>query len=168
MSHKPLAALAALTIILAACGGAMTTPTWTDLPLRSPGADDTQAPASSAAPSGDTPGPIGGTPAPSATFAPSGSAGETVPLTIGTDTGSALLFDPTSVTAPAGATLAVTFENRSLVPHNLTFEAPISEGTATVVDAGASETIDFTAPDPGTYAYVCTLHPGMEGTLRVE
>ena len=111
---------------------------------------------------GPSPAPSGGTPA------PSGPAGETVPLTIGTDTGSALLFDPTSVTAPAGAALAVTFENRSLVPHNLTFEAPISEGTATVVNAGAAETIDFAAPDPGTYAYVCTLHPGMEGTLTVE
>ncbi len=116
----------------------------------------------------------GGTP-PSA--APSASAsggagpsasGAATDLTIGTDTGTALQFDPTTATVPSGASVSLTFENRSTVPHNLTFAAPINAATATVVAAGASETIEFSAPDPGEYPFVCTLHPGMEGTLTVE
>ena len=29
-------------------------------------------------------------------------------------------------------------------------------------------TLTFAAPDPGDYKFVCTLHPGMEGTLTVN
>ena len=50
----------------------------------------------------------------------------------------------------------------------ITFGEPINAATATTVPPGESETIEFTAPDPGEYPFVCTLHPGMEGTLVVE
>jgi glucose/arabinose dehydrogenase/plastocyanin len=112
---------------------------------------------------GEEPAPTG--PAPTGTA----GAGETVQVTIGTDTGTELVFDPTTATVPAGSSVELTFENRSTsTPHNLTFGEPINEATATVVDAGASEVLEFTAPDPGDYQFVCTLHPGMEGTLTVE
>ena len=42
------------------------------------------------------------------------------------------------------------------------------QADSTVVVPGASETLEFKAPDPGEYAFVCTLHPGMGGTLVVE
>src|SRR5687768_1985633 len=77
-------------------------------------------------------------------------------------------FEPAEVTAPAGADVALTFENQSTVPHNLTFQAPIDVATATIVAPGASETVEFAAPDAGEYPFVCTLHPGMDGTLIVE
>jgi len=35
------------------------------------------------------------------------------------------------------------------------------------VAPGASETLQFTAPAPGDYPFVCTLHPGMDGVLTV-
>ena len=90
-------------------------------------------------------------------------------VAIGTDPGTALEFDPTAVSAPAGATLQVTFENNSAaLPHNLTFGEPINQATETVVDPGGTDALEFPAPDPGDYQYVCTLHPGMEGTLTVE
>ena len=109
----------------------------------------------------------GGGPAPSA--AASAAAGEVVEITVGTDTGTANEFDPVEISVPAGATVRLTFENRSdSVPHNLTFGEPINVATATTVQPGESETIEFTAPDPGDYTFVCTLHPGMEGTLVVE
>jgi plastocyanin len=54
------------------------------------------------------------------------------------------------------------------MPHNLTFEAPISAATSTVVDPGATETISFIAPEAGEYSFACTLHPGMSGTLIVQ
>lgn len=95
-------------------------------------------------------------------------ANEVVEITVGTDDGSELLFDPTEISVPAGATVRLTFTNESTVPHNLTFDDPIDAATAAVVDPGESETIEFTAPESGEYTYVCTLHPGMEGTLIVE
>jgi plastocyanin len=98
-----------------------------------------------------------------------GVPSDVVEITVGTDTGNALLFDPAGVTVPAGAEVALTFENRSTtVPHNLTFGDPINAATATIVQPGASETVTFTAPDAGEYEFVCTLHPGMSGTLIVE
>lgn len=97
-----------------------------------------------------------------------GGGGEVVEITVGTDTGSANQFDPAEVTVPAGSTVRLTFVNEATVPHNLTFGAPIGAATATIVQPGAEETIEFTAPEAGEYTFVCTLHPGMEGTLIVE
>jgi glucose/arabinose dehydrogenase/plastocyanin len=113
---------------------------------------------------------VGGDPSPSASpgaSAPAGE-GEAASVTVGTDTGSALLFEPTDVSVAGGGDISVVFENRSTVPHNLTFGPPIDAATATIVNAGASETITFAAPEPGTYDFVCTLHPGMDGVLTVE
>jgi plastocyanin len=114
---------------------------------------------------------VGGeaTPAPSGAAPTGGAGGETVEVTIGTDTGAALQFDPSTASVPAGSTVRLLFENRSTsVPHNLTFGEPINEATATIVDPGGSETLEFAAPEPGDYQFVCTLHPGMEGVLTVE
>ena len=110
---------------------------------------------------------VGGTesPAPTTAGSPTGEGSE---VTIGTDPGTALLFDPEATSVAGGGSVRVTFENVSTVPHNLTFQDPIDAATATVVDPGASETIEFAAPEPGDYQFVCTLHPGMEGTLTIE
>jgi glucose/arabinose dehydrogenase/uncharacterized cupredoxin-like copper-binding protein len=107
--------------------------------------------------------------APAASAGASGDAsGEVVEITVGTDEGTELLFDPTEVTVPAGATVRLTFVNESTVPHNLTFGDPINAATATTVAPGDEETIEFVAPEAGEYEYVCTLHPGMDGVLVVE
>lgn len=112
---------------------------------------------------------VGGGGAPAGSAAPSGDAqGEVVEITVGTDTGSANVFDPGEVSVPAGATVRLTFTNDATVPHNLTFDDPINAATAVTVQPGAEETIEFTAPEAGEYTFVCTLHPGMEGTLVVE
>jgi plastocyanin len=91
-----------------------------------------------------------------------------VEITVGTDTGAELRFEPGEISVPAGSDVRLTFENRSTVPHNLTFQGPPNVATATVVAPGTSETLEFKAPDVGEYAFVCTLHPGMGGTLVVE
>jgi len=113
-------------------------------------------------------GTVGAHPSPVASgstgAAPSGA---TVEITIGTDTGADLKFDPAELTVQAGADVRVTFENRASVPHNLTFQAPINVATSTVVAPGTSETVEFKAPAAGEYAFVCTLHPGMGGKLIV-
>jgi plastocyanin len=94
--------------------------------------------------------------------------GEIVEVSVRTD-GNDLTFDPAEITVPTGATVRLTYTNeaRSLA-HNLIFIAPLSVGTALQVGAGDSETIEFVAPEPGEYTFVCTLHPGMSGTLIVE
>jgi plastocyanin len=164
------ALLVLLPLVAVACGGSEPRPPlWTPLPP-----ETSEAPTGSQSPEASAPGtaaPSEGTAAPSeGTAAPSeGSGGEAASVTIGTDTGAALQFDPTTATVAQGSTVELTFENRSTtVPHNLTFDEPINEATATIVDPGASETLEFTAPEPGDYQFVCTLHPGMEGTLTVE
>ncbi len=112
---------------------------------------------------------VGATPSGSAAASASGEAtGEVVELTVGTDEGAANEFDPDQISAPAGATVRLTFTNEATVPHNLTFGDPINAATEVIVDPGESETIEFTAPEAGEYTFVCTLHPGMEGTLTVE
>ena len=140
MRPKYLGAVVAAIIAVSACGGAANGPS--------------TPPAT--APSNISPGPTSSSP-----------AGETVEITIGTDTGAELKFDPPQVAIQAGTTVRVTFENRASMPHNLTFQAPINVATSTVVAPGTSETVEFKAPAAGEYAFVCTLHPGMGGKLIV-
>jgi plastocyanin len=139
-----LGVLAAALFAISACGGATTR---TSTPASPPSAS--QEPTASG----------------SASSEPSG---ETAEITVGTDTGADLKFDPAELTVKAGADVRVTFENRASVPHNLTFQAPINVATSTVVAPGTSETVQFKAPAAGEYPFVCTLHPGMGGKLIVE
>ena len=98
-----------------------------------------------------------------------GGAGGATTLNVGTDTGTELKFDPTTVTAAANQEVTLVFTNKSTsVPHNLTFQEGITAKTDPNVAAGQSETLSFTTPGAGTYKFVCTLHPGMEGTLTVQ
>jgi plastocyanin len=136
------AGIAALALVVAACGGA--------------GTGAASAPASSA------------TVAPPASASARASAAGPANVTIATGTGSNLVFDPAKVTVPAGSDVHVTFTNRADVPHNLTFGDPIAKATSTVVAPGATESLEFTAPAAGEYAFRCTIHPGMGGTLVVQ
>ncbi len=139
----------------------------------------------SALPSGSAPtgSPPAGSPSASASGSPAPSPGASVPggspaasqppdsgnveITIGTDEGQELLFVPDAAEAPSGAAVTLTFQNVSQAPHNLTFSDPIDAATQTIVAPGASETLEFTAPEAGDYTFVCTLHPGMDGVLTV-
>lgn len=145
MRSTYLGVLAAALLAISACGG---------------GSSSTSTPATTPPGSSQEPAASGST-----ATAPSG---EIVDITVGTDTGAALKFEPGEVSVPAGADVRLTFEDRSTVPHNLTFQGPPNVATATIVAAGASETLQFTAPEAGDYAFVCTLHPGMGGKLVVD
>jgi plastocyanin len=98
----------------------------------------------------------------------SGSSGPSA-LTLNTSAGTDLKFDPITLEAPANSKVTLTFNNKSdSLPHNLAFAAPVSAKGGDIVAPGASETLEFTTPGPGTYKYTCTIHPGMEGTLTVK
>ena len=94
-------------------------------------------------------------------------AAEGVAITVGTGEGPSLEFEPTSVSAPPNTPVALTFTNQSTLPHNLTFQNEITAKTADIGE-GVSETLNFTTPGPGSYPFVCTIHPGMDGALTVQ
>ena len=70
-------------------------------------------------------------------------------------------FDPSTITAKVGDT--VTFSNTGAAPHNATLDAG---GCATGdIQPGSSGGLHFSAA--GTYAFHCTIHPDMKGTITV-
>ncbi len=90
--------------------------------------------------------------------------GETVaPATAATVTmgaqGASFVFAPATLTIRVGTT--ITWKNTSTVPHTV-----VGSGfDSGVLMAGQSFTHTFT--QAGTFAYTCTIHPGMAATIRV-
>lgn len=74
-----------------------------------------------------------------------------------------LQFEPKDVTVKVGT--KVTWKNLEDIPHNVVAEKGATFESDTF---GKDGTFVFTAAKPGTIAYVCTIHPGMAGTLSVE
>ena len=98
-----------------------------------------------------------------------GGTGGATAITIGTDKAAELKFIPNTAEAPANTQVQLTFRNDSdSQPHNLVFQEGITAKTSDLVAAGASETLEFTTPGAGAYKFVCTIHPGMDGTLTVK
>lgn len=82
-----------------------------------------------------------------------------------------IAFDKTSLEAAAGVVVAIEFENKDPVDHNLALYAdeqmrnPIFQGK--IIGRG-SITYTFTTPSQsGTYYFFCDVHPNMKGTFRV-
>jgi plastocyanin len=83
---------------------------------------------------------------------------------------------PPSVEGPAVAVSDYEFEPASLTVEVGTTVTWVWDGSAThdVVGQGfesrdqSSGAFRHTFEQPGTYAYECTIHPGMEGTIVVE
>lgn len=80
-------------------------------------------------------------------------------------------FDKDRIEAPAGAAIAIEFDNRDMVEHNFALyrdeqmRSPIFQGT--LIGRG-STTYTFTAPSqPGSYYFFCNPHPIMKGVFEV-
>lgn len=71
-------------------------------------------------------------------------------------------FNPPRLAVKAGAT--VTWTNKDDIPHALAAVNHAFRSKALDTDASYS----FTFTTPGTYAYFCSLHPHMTGTIVVE
>ncbi len=78
-----------------------------------------------------------------------------------------LAFDRASVRVKAGAQVTAVFNNiDDGVEHNLSFGAPgLAHGDTCKGPCSTTQT--FTAPGPGRYFFLCTLHP-MSGDFIVE
>ena len=79
-----------------------------------------------------------------------------------------IAFKPGTVTVPKGGT--VTWTNDDSVGHDVTKVGgpgpSFKSGTAGGLNGGDTYQQKFTTP--GTIKYVCTVHPGMEGTVVVK
>jgi plastocyanin len=71
-------------------------------------------------------------------------------------------FSPADITVSSGTT--VTWTNRDSVAH--TVVADDNSWGSTSLTAGAEYSFTFT--QPGVYAYHCSVHPSMKGTITVN
>ena len=71
-------------------------------------------------------------------------------------------FAPMQMVVRAGTT--VTWRNADEEPHTVTSESGVFRSGA--VDGGESYSFKFSKP--GTYKYVCSIHPQMVGTIIVK
>ena len=82
-------------------------------------------------------------------------------------------YEQTTVTAPAGAPFQIEFDNKDAgTPHNVSLHLGGSTGAevfkGTIFNGIESRTYDVPALDAGAYAFVCTVHPTMIGTLNAQ
>lgn len=70
-----------------------------------------------------------------------------------------LTFEPAHLTVETGATVEWVWDDGAL-KHDVSGDGFASELVA-------EGTFAHTFDEPGTYGYVCTIHPGMEGTVTV-
>jgi plastocyanin len=68
-------------------------------------------------------------------------------------------FTPASIDVAVGDT--VTFENEGQIAHTVTGDDFDSASLA------PGDTFTFKASEKGSFSYVCTFHPGMQGTIEV-
>lgn len=93
--------------------------------------------------------------APQATDAQAGSGDAEVAMV-------GMAFEPDTVTVGVGQ--SVTWVNQDSVSHN----AVADDGSWKTDIFGADGSATVTFDTPGTYQYVCTLHPNMKGTVIVQ
>jgi plastocyanin len=74
-----------------------------------------------------------------------------------------IAFEPAEITVSAGDT--VTWTNEDSVGHDVTGDDFKSGDPGGL---GNGDTFEHTFEEAGTFDYVCTVHPGMEGTVVVE
>ncbi len=75
-----------------------------------------------------------------------------------------LKFIPENITVKAGDT--ITWTNQESVPHNVVNAQEGEEPKSELFNEGG--TYQFTPEKTGKITYVCTIHPGMDGTITVE
>lgn len=80
------------------------------------------------------------------------------------DAGTDDRFQQTHLHAPPGK-VEITLVVAGSTPHDLVFSDGPKGGTSEVHDGSTSVTLNF--PQPGTYHFLCTIHPRMKGTLTI-
>lgn len=81
-----------------------------------------------------------------------------------------LAFEQAEVNVPAGEAFQIEFTNNDpATPHNIAIHRDTATGEevfkGAIFDGVATQTYDVPALDAGAYAFICTVHPTMVGTL---
>ena len=121
--------------------------------------------AANASPSPPPPQPSGGSAPPGQSGPPAGA-----PLSL---TAKDIAYDKTSLTAPANAPFQIQFDNQDAsIPHNVAIHQGSPTGAEVfkgeVFPGPAQKTYDVPPLQAGAYAFVCSVHPNMNGTLTVQ
>jgi plastocyanin len=82
-------------------------------------------------------------------------------------------FEQTEVTAPAGQPFTIAFANNDAgVPHNIAIHKDNQGGEEVfkgeIFNGADRRVYDVPALDAGTYAFACSVHPNMVGTLTAD
>lgn len=81
-------------------------------------------------------------------------------------------FDKTALTVPAGKEVTVTFVNKGSAIHNWHLSGVKDKNgkdiTTQLIAGGKTETVSFVIDKPGTYDFLCDVHPEMRGKLTVQ
>jgi plastocyanin len=157
---RPVSLVLASVALLAACS--TPPPGWTYAPA--PSATPAGSGAASAGPSGS---------APAGSAAPSGSAAAASGTSVVVISASGIKYEQSSVTAPAGTPFQIQFDNKDAgTQHNITIHQGNADGAelfkGEIFTGVATRVYNVPALDAGGYAYVCTVHPTMIGTLTVQ
>jgi plastocyanin len=97
----------------------------------------------------------------SSAYSTSPGGGTPAPNTI--DANPSLAFLPSTLTVASGTTVSWTFEG---VTHNVTFTA--ATGVPADIPNSINTTVQRTFGTAGTFAFHCTIHPQMTGTITVQ
>lgn len=101
---------------------------------------------------------------------PPATPGPTMPAADAQLTAAGIAFVPPEFTAPAGRAFTVAFDNRDNAPHNL--EIRDAAGTVLflgdIVSGPVITVYSVPALAAGRYPFLCTVHPGMTGTLTAK
>ena len=98
------------------------------------------------------------------------AAGSSVSLAL---TASGIAYDKTDLSAPANTPFSIVFTNNDAgIPHNVSIHAGSATGQEVfkgeIFSGPDSRTYAVPALPAGTYAFVCSVHPNMVGTLTVK
>ena len=121
--------------------------------------------AANASPSPPPPQPSGGSTPPGQSGAPAAA-----PLSL---VAKDIAYDKTELSAPANTPFQIQFDNQDAsIPHNVAIHQGSPTGTEVfkgeVFPGPAQKTYDVPALQAGAYAFVCSVHPNMNGTLTVQ
>jgi plastocyanin len=156
-----LVALLALAMLMSACA-ASESPGWTYAPpTPSPTPGPSQSGAASAAPSAESSGA-----AESAGASGGGGSG-----TVINETAQNIAFQQTELNAPANTAFTIHFDNQDASTiHNIVIKdsSGNEKFSGAMVTGPAQADYQVPALPPGTYTFVCAVHPtAMTGTLTV-
>ncbi len=78
-------------------------------------------------------------------------------------------FVPSTITVHPGSVKVTMVNSGNGAPHNLQFPGQPTDTWVPLTSAGQTNSVTFTAPAPGTYQFVCSIHErqGQTGELVV-